>query len=74
MLIKITDQKLLLMSRFQHGRHFLQVSAIVVFIQVRQEEDRDDPLGDVDQVEIITALHDVLHHAIHAVTPLKRRK
>lgn len=64
----ITDQELVLVLGFQHGSHFLQVSAVLLLLQIGQEEDGDDPLGDVGEVEVIVALHHMLHHLVHTLT------
>lgn len=70
----MTDQELVLMLGFQHGGHFLQVSAIPLLLQVRQKEDRDDPLRDVGEVKVIVALHHMLHHLFHNFTSPGRRE
>lgn len=66
-----TDQELVLMFRFQHGRHFFKVSAVMLFFQVRQVENRDDTLSDVGQIEIILTAHQLLHNTLHAVSTVK---
>lgn len=65
----MTDQELVLVFGFEHGRHLLQVPAVTLLLQVRQEEDGDDPLCDVGEVEVVVPLHHVLHHLICAFTP-----
>lgn len=65
----VTDQELVLVFGFEHGRHLLQISAVTLLLQVRREEDGDDPLCDVGEVEVIVPLHHVLHHLICAFTP-----
>lgn len=65
----MTDQELGLVFGFEHGGHLLQISAVTLLLQVRQEEDRDDPLGDVGEVEVIVPLHHMFHHLICTFTP-----
>lgn len=65
----VTDQELVLVFGFEHGRHLLQISAVTLLLQVRKEEDGDDPLCDVGEVEVIVPLHHMLHHLICTFTP-----
>lgn len=65
----MTNQELVLVLGFKHGGHFLQVPAVLLLLQVRQEEDGDDPLRDVGEVKVVVTLHHVLHHLLHAFTP-----
>lgn len=57
------------MFGFEHGGHFLQISAVTLLLQVWQEEDRDDPLCDVGEIEVIVPLHHMFHHLICTFTP-----
>ncbi len=61
------------MFGFQHGRYFLKVSAVMLFFQVRQVEDRDDTLSYVGQVEVIMTAHQLLHNTFHFVSTVKHR-
>lgn len=54
---------------FEHGGYLLQISAVTLLFQVWQEEDRDDPLCDVGEIEVIVPLHDMFHHLICTFTP-----
>lgn len=65
----MTDQELGLVFGFEHGGHLLQISAVTLLLQVRQEEDRDDPLCDVGEIEVIVLLHHMFHHLICTFTP-----
>lgn len=47
----------------QHGGHLLQVAAVAAFLATGGEAQRDDPLGDVDQVHLVGLLHG-LHHTL----------
>lgn len=47
----------------QHGSHFLQVAAVAALLATGGEAERDDPLGDVDQVHLVALLHG-LHHTL----------
>lgn len=62
-------QKFVLVFGLEHGRHLLQVEAVPLLLQLRGEENGDDPLSDVGQVEVVVALHHSLHHAVHAEAP-----
>lgn len=65
----VTDQELGLVFGFEHGGHLLQIPAVTLLLQVKREEDRDDPLCDVGQIEVIVPLHHTLHHFICTFTP-----
>lgn len=54
------------MLGLEHGSHLLQVEPVSLLLQLRGEEDGDDPLCDVGQVEVVVALHHSLHHPVHA--------
>lgn len=71
--LEFPHQKLVLVFGLEHGGHLLQVQTVPLLLQLRGEEDRNDPLCDVGQVEVVVALHHPLHHSVHAETPEKRR-
>lgn len=54
---------------FKHGGYLLQISVVTLLFQVWQEEDRDDPLCDVGEIEVIVPLHHMFHHLICTFTP-----
>lgn len=64
-----TNQELVLVFGLQHGSHFLQVAAVMLFVQVGREEDGYDSLGNVGEVEVIVSVHDPVHHAVLTPTP-----
>lgn len=64
-----TDQELILVLGFEHGGHLLQIPAVMLLLQVRQEEDGDDPLCDVGEVEVIVPFHHMLHHLVCTFSP-----
>lgn len=62
-------QKFVLVFGLEHGGHLLQVDPVSLLLQLWGEEDRDDPLCDVSQVEVVLALHHSLHHTLHTEAP-----
>lgn len=57
------------MFGFEHGSHLFKVEPVSLLLQLWREEDRNDPLGDVRQVEVVVALHHALHYAVHTEAP-----
>lgn len=57
------------MFGLEHGCHLPEVEAVPLFFQQRREKDRDDPLRDVCEVEIIVSLHHSVHHPVHTEAP-----
>lgn len=45
----------------QHGRHLCQVGVVAALLGAGGETERDDSLGDVDQVHLIALLHGLDH-------------
>lgn len=68
----LPHQKLVLVFGLEHGCHLLQVQAVPLLLQPWREEDRDDPLRNVGQVEVVVPLHHSVHHPVHTEAPERR--
>lgn len=54
----------------QHGGHLPQVGGVALLVHTAREGDGDDPLGDVDQVQLVG----LVQHLQQAHAPVGRRE